>query len=46
MEQEAADRAELDRVLEKIGRDGRDALTRKERKFLEAQTAKRRGGGR
>jgi len=43
-EREAA--AELDRVLEKISREGRGSLTKKERRFLESQTAARRGVGR
>ncbi len=42
-EREAAERAELDRVLDKISSEGRDSLTRKEKRFLAEQTAKRRG---
>ncbi|MCA9280023.1 MAG: hypothetical protein H6815_13050 [Phycisphaeraceae bacterium] len=43
--QESAEQqqAELDRILAKIKRDGMDALTRKEKAFLERDTKRRRG---
>lgn len=40
---EAAEQAELDRILAKIGASGMPSLTRRERKTLESATKKRRG---
>jgi len=37
------DQAELDRLLAKIARDGMGSLTRRERRFLDRQSARRRG---
>ena len=45
LEEQASAKAhaeELDRILQKISRDGMGSLTRAERKFLEADTTRRR----
>lgn len=44
-EAEASRQAEIDRILVKIRREGIDALTAAERRSLERETQRRRGGG-
>ena len=44
-EQRAAEDREVDRILEKIARDGADSLTKAEREALARATERRRGGG-
>jgi stage IV sporulation protein FB len=42
---DAAHRAEVDRILDKIRREGMGSLTRGERKSLESETERKRAGG-
>jgi hypothetical protein len=44
-EQRAAEDREVDRILEKIARDGAESLTRAEREAHARATERRRGGG-
>ena len=44
-ERRAAEDREVDRILEKIARDGAESLTRAEREALARATERRRGGG-
>jgi Zn-dependent protease len=44
-EQRAAEDREVDRILEKIARDGAESLTRAEREALARATERQRGGG-
>ncbi len=43
-EREAAELAEIDRILAKIGDEGMDSLSRKERILLEKATKRKQGG--
>jgi hypothetical protein len=43
-EERAAEEREVDRILSKIARDGRDSLTDAERSALARATERRRGG--
>jgi hypothetical protein len=44
-EQRAAEDREVDRILEKIAREGADSLSKAEREALSRATERRRGGG-